>query len=131
MTRALVIQGLRDEGFAKYAVDYARTHLPRGDFRVHLRLDEEEVSVTIGNREARTSHILRVESNEIDLRPKETRAGASTFMWALNGGALSHAVPSRRGSAWWRARGGWGRWWPISPPSRPPYGRPWSAYSSR
>jgi hypothetical protein len=88
MTRAQVIQGLRDEGFAKYAVDFARTQLPRGTFRVHLRLDEREVSARIGNREARTSHILRVESNEIDLRPNEVRAGASTFLWALNGGAL-------------------------------------------
>ena len=88
MTRAQVIQGLRDEGFAKYAADYARTQLPRGAFRVHLRLDEEEVSVRIGNRETRTSRILRVESNEIELRPEEAWTGASTFSWALNGGAL-------------------------------------------
>ena len=94
MTRAQVIQGLRDEGFAKYAVDYARSNLPRGDFRVHLRLDEEEVSVRIGDREPRTSHVVRVESNEIELRPKEARAGSSTLSWALNGGALFFSFES-------------------------------------
>ena len=94
MTRAQVIQGLRDEGFAKYAVDYARSELPRGDFRVHLRLDEEEVSVRIGNREPRTSHVLGVESNEIELRAMGARAGSSTFSWALNGGALFFSFES-------------------------------------
>jgi hypothetical protein len=88
MTRATVVQGLRDAGFATHAADYARTRLPHGQFRVHLLVDENEISVRVGNREASTSAIVGLHANRIELHPDGAGAGTTTLLWRLDGGAL-------------------------------------------
>jgi hypothetical protein len=88
MSRQLVVQMLRDEGYATYATDYASTHLPRGTFRIHLRIDENEISVRVGNRRARAGDIVKVEVDQIEIRPRDGRAGTTTYGWRLDGGAL-------------------------------------------
>jgi hypothetical protein len=89
LTRAQVTQELRDQGFQQYAADYARTRLPNGTFRVHLMIDENDISVSVGHGPWRTSQIVRIVSDQLEVRPDGAPGDITTLWWSWNTGALT------------------------------------------